>query len=128
MQTADDGVHFCLGGNTNQTSDELKPAFLYVWKVGEQPTPIASLGQIGAQTGPRLFACSFNTDLAVVGELAIQSFTELWVIRPSTGALLYHRTYPHSPSLQFSAAFDGRLLAEGTVEPASTVIRRVRHN
>lgn len=123
MQTADDGVHFCLAGNTNQTSDELKPAFLYVWKVGEQPTPIASLGQIGAQTGPVLLACSFTTDLAVVGELSIQSFTELWVIRPSTGALLYHRAYPRSPSLQFSAAFDGRLLAEGTVEPASTVIR-----
>jgi len=121
--TADDGVHYCLAGNTDQITDALKPAYLYVWKTGEQPKAIAPVGQIVAQTGPELLACSFNTDLAVVGQLSIQSFTELWVIRPSTGALLYHRTYARTQFLQFSASADGRLLAEGTVQPASTVIR-----
>ncbi len=78
-------------------------------------------------------ACSFLSDRAVVVETVIIGASDVWVIKLSTGALLYHRQYSNQQTPDVRASHDGMYLAEqtaafdaqGALRGGATVIRRV---
>ena len=133
---ADDNRQRCemsTANGTIPTGQSVEPAWLYAGPIGSPLRRVAQAGEYGGQTGPRVAACSSLTDRAVVVQDAIMWAREVWVLRLSTGALLYHHLYgSQQVSTSIVASRDGRYLAEelmpadpqGQVVFGDTQIRR----
>jgi hypothetical protein len=132
---SDDSQHFCAmqtasGGIPTGNGE---PAWLFAGPIEGPLHRVAQAGQFGGQSGPRAVACSYLSDRAVVVETVIMGPSDVWVIKLSTGALLYHRQYSNQQTASVSASHDGRYLAEqsmaldaqGALREGATVIRRV---
>jgi hypothetical protein len=114
-------------GPTGQSSTE--PAWLFAGPIGSPMHRVAQAGEYGGQTGPHMAACSPLSDRAVVVQNAIMWGREVWVLRLSTGAVLYHHLYgSQEVSTVIVASHDGRYLAEelmsGDTAFGDTQIRR----
>jgi len=113
----DDSRHRCQlstangSGPTGQSATE--PAWLFAGPIGSPMHRVAQVGEYGGQTGPHVAACSPLSDRAVVVQNAIMSGREVWVLRLSTGAVVYHHLYgSQQVSTVIVASRDGRYLAE----------------
>lgn len=131
---SDDSRHVCAvrtaNGGIPQGNGE--PAWLFAGPIEGPLHRVAQAGQFGGQSGAGAMACSFLNDRAVVVETVIMGASDVWVLRLSTGALLYHRQYSNQQTAYIRASHDGQYLAEQTWSPspgaglpAYTVIRRV---
>jgi hypothetical protein len=114
-------------GPTGQSSTE--PAWLFAGPIGSPMHRVAQVGEYGGQTGPQVAACSPLSDRAVVVQNAIAWGREVWVLRLSNGAVLYHHLYgSQEVSTSIVASHDGRYLAEelmpGDAVFGDTQIRR----
>jgi hypothetical protein len=106
-------------------SADMGPSWLFTGPIGGPLRRVAQAGQNGGQSGPRIVACSYQNDRAVVVEDVIMWTSEVRVVSLSTGALLYQHQYPSGQvASSVVASHDGRYLAEQTVSPADTLIRR----
>lgn len=126
---ADDSRHVCqmVGANGQSTG----PTTFQLVQPGNPPRDVASLGQVLGQTAPSVLACSVLSDRAVVAQGGLMgSSTEVWVLRLSTGAVLYHSSFPTgSAGVALVASRDGQYLAETAsaccaTGPPSTTIHR----
>jgi hypothetical protein len=115
------------------TGQSTEPAWLFAGPIGSPMHRVAQIGEYGGQTGPQVAACSPLSDRAVVVQNAIMWARDVWVIRLSTGAVLYHHPYGgQQVSTVVVASHDGRYLAEelmstdaqGMVVFGDTQIRR----
>jgi hypothetical protein len=133
---SDDSRHVCVmrtaSGGIPQGNNE--PSWLFAGPIEGPLHRVAQAGQVGGQSGPNVMACSFLNDRAVVVETVLIGASDVWVIRLSTGALLYHRQYSNQQTAYIRASHDGKYLAEQTAIPpvgmglpayGATVIRRV---
>jgi Big-like domain-containing protein len=128
---SDDSRHFCLVGTASggvPTGDN-EPAWLFAGPIEGPLHRVAQFGQFGGQLGAGPIACSFQNDRAVVVQTVIMGASDAWVIKLSTGALLYHRQYTNVETPFIRASHDGQYLAEQTASPnatgfGATVIRR----
>ena len=132
---SDDSRHVCVmrsaSGGIPQGNAE--PAWLFAGPIEGPLHRVAQAGSVGGQSGPRIVACSYQNDRAVVVEDVIMWTSEVWVYRLSTGALLYHHQYTSGAvASSVMASRDGRYLAEQTTSTdaqghqiyADTFIRR----
>jgi hypothetical protein len=132
---ADDSRHFCAmqtasGGIPTGNGE---PAWLFAGPIEGPLHRVAQAGQFGGQSGPRAVACSFLSDRAVVVETVIMGVSDVWVIKLSTGALLFQRQYSNQQTPFVSASHDGMYLAEqtaafdaqGALRGGATLIRQV---
>ena len=127
---SDDSRHFCLVGTASGAvpTGNNEPAWLFAGPIEGPLHRVAQLGQFGGQSGAGAIACSFLSDRAVVEETVIMGTSDVWVIKLSTGALLYHRQYSNEQTPFVRASHDGQYLAEQTASTnafGATVIRRV---
>jgi hypothetical protein len=130
---SDDSRHFCLVGTASGAvpTGNNEPAWLFAGPIEGPLRRVAQFGQIGGQSNASAIACSFLSDRAVVQQTVIMGTSDIWVIKLSTGALLYHRQYVNTETPFVRASHDGQYLAEQTASPSSgagfgaTVIRRV---
>jgi hypothetical protein len=113
---ADDGRHYC---QMVATSGFLTaPATLVLGTAGQQARSVAQLGPIGSGSGAAVAACSIERDRAVVfgmERIGDNFVPTLWVLRLSTGGLLWKRTYPvpqGPPTLDIVASRDGQYIVE----------------
>jgi hypothetical protein len=132
---SDDSRHVCLmrtaDGGLAQGNGE--PAWLFAGPIEGPLHRVAQAGQFGGQSGAGVSACSFLSDRAVVVETVIMGASDVWVIKLSTGALLYHRQYAIADTPSILASHDGQYLAEQTMavdaqgaqRQGATLIRRV---
>jgi hypothetical protein len=133
---SDDSRHLCVvrtaDGGIPQGNGE--PAWLFAGPLEGPLHRVAQAGQFGGQSGAAAIACSFLSDRAVVVETVLIGASDVWVIKLSTGALLYHRQYANGLTPSILASHDGKYLAEQTAIPpvgmglpayGPTVIRRV---
>jgi hypothetical protein len=129
---ADDSRHLCALEAPGPLPEG--PTTLQVSRPGDAPRGVAQLGTIYAQSAPRVLACSILNDRAVVVQQGpIGNALELWVLRLSTGKLLFHTTFsPSGPQTFVSASRDGQLLGVSTVtssvkgccgQPDATIVR-----
>ena len=112
---ADDSRHSCYMSTANGATPtgNAEQAWLFYGPVGGPGHRVAQVGEYGGQTGPSVAACSALTDRAVVVQEAIMWAREVWLIRLSTGAVLYHHVYPDGQvASSVVASHDGRYLAE----------------
>ena len=113
---ADDSRHVCTmrgasGGDF--TGPEPVPSWIFTGPIGGSLHRVAQAGQVGGQSGPRIVACSYQSDRAVVVEDVIMWTSEVRVVSLSTGALLYQHQYPDGQvASSLVASHDGRYLAE----------------
>ena len=133
---ADDSRHMCAMRNAaggDFGGPEPEPGWIFAGPIGGPLHRIAQAGSVGGQSGPRIVACSYQNDRAVVVEDVIMWTSEVWVYRLSTGALLYHHQYSSGAvASSVMASRDGRYLAEQTTSTdaqghqiyADTIIRR----
>jgi hypothetical protein len=133
---ADDSRHVCTmrsaaGGDF--TGAEPEPSWLFAGSIGGPLHRVAQAGQVAGQSGPRIVACSYQNDRAVVVEDVIMWTSEVRVVSLSSGALLYRHQYPSGQvASSLVASHDGRYLAEqlmssdaqGHQIDADTLIRR----
>lgn len=131
---SDDSRHFCVmrtaSGGAFMGNGE--PAWLFAGPIEGPLNRVAQAGSVGGQSGPGVIACSFLSDRAVVVQTVILGASDVWVIKLSTGALLYHRQYPNQETPFVRASHDGQYLAEqtaafdagGALRHGATVIRR----
>jgi len=114
---SDDSRHVCVmrsaSGGIPQGNAE--PAWLFAGPIEGPLHRVAQAGQYGGQSGAETIACSFLSDRAVVVETVIMGASDVWVIKLSTGALLYHRQYANEQTPFIRASHDGQYLAEQTV-------------
>jgi hypothetical protein len=133
---SDDSRHFCLVGTASGAvpTGSNEPAWLFAGPIEGPLRRVAQFGQIGGQSGAGPIACSFQNDRAVVVQTVIMGASDVWVIKLSTGALLYHRQYSNEQTPFIRASHDGQYLAEQTAAASNgagpqgfgaTVIRRV---
>jgi hypothetical protein len=133
---SDDSRHFCLVGTASGAvpTGNNEPAWLFAGPLEGPLHRVAQVGQFGGQSGAGPIACSFLNDRAVVVEDVIMGASDVWVVKLSTGALLYHRQYATGQTPLIRASHDGQYLAEQTATPpvgtglsayGPTVIRRV---
>jgi Big-like domain-containing protein len=132
---SDDSRHLCsmrtADGGIPQGNGE--PAWLFAGPIEGPPHRVAQAGQFGGESGPGVMACSFLSDRAVVVETVLIGASDVWVIKLSTGALLYHRQYSNQQTAYIRASHDGQYLAEqtwtaspgGGLTYGATVIRRI---
>jgi hypothetical protein len=133
---SDDSAHLCVvrtaDGGIPQGNGE--PAWLFAGPIEGPLHRVAQFGQFGGQSGAGPIACSYQNDRAVVVETVIMGASDVWVIKLSTGALLYLRSYDPARTAYIRASHDGRYLAEQTSTPSpgpglpafgATVIRQV---
>ena len=128
---SDDSRHFCLVGTASGgvPTGSNEPAWLFAGPIEGPLHRVVQLGQFGGQLGAGPIACSFQNDRAVVVQTVIMGASDAWVIKLSTGALLYHRQYTNVETPFIRASRDGQYLAEQTASPnatgfGATVIRR----
>jgi hypothetical protein len=128
---SDDSRHFCLVGTASGgvPTGSNEPAWLFAGPIEGPLHRVVQLGQFGGQLGAGPIACSFQNDRAVVVQTVIMGASDAWVIKLSTGALLYHRPYTNVETPFIRASHDGQYLAEQTASPnatgfGATVIRR----
>jgi hypothetical protein len=128
---SDDSRHFCLVGTASGAvpTGNNEPAWLFAGPIEGPLHRVAQFGQFGGQSGAGTIACSFQNDRAVVVETVIMGASDAWVIKLSTGALLYHRQYTNVETPFIRASHDGQYLAEQTASSnatgfGATVIRR----
>ncbi|HXN02271.1 MAG TPA: Ig-like domain-containing protein [Candidatus Dormibacteraeota bacterium] len=132
---ADDSRHVCAMRNATggDFGGDGEPSWLFTGPIGGSLHRVAQVGQVGGQSGPRIVACSYQNDRAVVVEDVIMWTSEVRVIRLSTGTVIYQRQYPSSTvASSVVASHDGRYLAEQTLSPdaqglqvyGDTLIRR----
>jgi hypothetical protein len=125
---ADDNHNLCEIGPNGTTSNE---QWVFIGRLDGPSRPIAPVGTIGARSGIGLLACSVLNDRVVAAEVGMTGISSLRVLTPSTGHLLYQRTYSGSPTFVISS-HDGKYLAEqttsydtqGVVQSGMTLIRR----
>jgi hypothetical protein len=116
---ADDSRHVCTmrsasGGDF--TGPEPVLSWIFTGPIGGSLHRVAQAGQVGGQSGPRIVACSYQNDRAVVVEDVIMWTSEVRVVSLSTGALLYQHQYPSGQvASSMVASHDGRYLAEQTM-------------
>lgn len=115
------------------TGQSTEPAWLFAGPIGSPLHRVAQAGEYGGQTGPHVAACSPLSDRAVVVQDAVMWARETWVLRLSTGSVIYHHVYgSQQVSTMIVASHDGRYLAEelmssdpqGLVRFGDTQIRR----
>jgi hypothetical protein len=113
---SDDNRHFCMVATANggTPTGNNEPAWLFAGPMEGPLHRVAQAGQFGGQSGAQVIACSFLSDRAVVGETVIMGVSDVWVIKLSTGALLYHRQYSNQQTAFIRASHDGQYLAEET--------------
>jgi hypothetical protein len=124
---ADDSRHVCAMRNATggDFGGDGEPSWLFTGPIGGSLHRVAQVGQVGGQSGPRVAACSYQNDRAVVVEDVIMWTSEVRVVSLSTGALLYQHQYPSGQvASSVVASHDGRYLAEQTMSSGDTVIRR----
>jgi hypothetical protein len=116
---ADDSRHVCSMRNASGGdfgAVEPDPSWLFTGPIGGPLRRVAQAGQVGGQSGPRIVACSYANDRAVVVEDVIMYTSEVWIYRLSTGSLLYHHQYTNAAvASSVVASHDGRYLAEQLV-------------
>ncbi len=132
---SDDSRHFCAMQTASGgiASGNGEPAWLFAGPIEGPVHRVAQAGEFGGQSGPQAVACSFLSDRAIVVETVIIGASDVWVIKLSTGALLYHRQYSNQRIPDVRASHDGMYLAEqtaafdaqGALRGGATVIRRV---
>ena len=128
---SDDSRHFCLVGTASGAvpTGNSEPAWLFAGPIEGPLRRVAQFGQFGGQSGAGPIACSFQNDRAVVVETVIMGASDVWIIKLSTGALLFHRQYANDQTPFIRASHDGQYLAEQTAPSngtgfGATVIRR----
>jgi hypothetical protein len=93
-----------------------EPSWIFTGPIGGSLHRVAQAGQVGGQSGPRIVACSYQNDRAVVVEDVIMWTSEVRVVSLSTGAVLYQHQYPSGQvASSVVASHDGRYLAEQTM-------------
>ncbi|HXM52363.1 MAG TPA: Ig-like domain-containing protein [Candidatus Binatus sp.] len=139
---SDDSRHFCVmrtasggapTGNGRAPTGNGEPAWLFAGPIEGPLRRVAQAGQFGGQSGPGAVACSFLSDRAVVVETVIMGASDVWVIKLSTGAPIYHHQYSSEQTPFIRASHDGQYLAEqtaavdaqGALRHGATVIRRI---
>ncbi len=120
----DDSRHLCTLGDPSGQAQEGTVAVLSTVEAGGVPRQVARVGVIGGQRGPGIAACSFLADQAVVVQINVSWSAEVWLVRLSTGAVLYHGTFPADQVTVF-ASRDGQYLAEDDYKSGTAVIRHV---
>jgi hypothetical protein len=133
---SDDSRHICAMRDANGGdigSQEGQPTWLFAGSIGGPLHRIGQAGHAGGQSGPRIVACSFLNDRAVVVEDVIQYTSEVRILALSSGALIYQHQYTgNAVASSVVASHDGRYLAEQTMSTdaqgqqgyADTLIRR----
>lgn len=109
----DDSRHLCQMATRSSLFEG--PTTLQLIQPGQPPRDVAQVGTAFAQSAPSVLACSMLGDRAVVVETGpIGNALELWVLRLSTGDILYHKTFPTTggAATRVTASRDGQLLAE----------------
>jgi hypothetical protein len=118
---ADDSRHVCDMRNANGGdfgAVEPQASWLFTGPIGGPLRRVGQAGQVGGQSGPRILACSYQNDRAVVAQDVIAWTSEVRVFALSTGALVYQHQYPSGQvASSVVASHDGRYLAE---QPVST--------
>ncbi len=115
---ADDSRHMCAMRNANggDFGGANEPSWLFAGPLGGPLHRIGQAGSVGGQSGPRIVACSFLSDRAVVVEDVIMYTSEVRILALSTGALIYQHQYPSGQvASSVVASHDGRYLAEQTM-------------
>ena len=113
---SDDGQHYCTMVSASafgQTSGV--PTTLQVVQVGKSPRNVVQVGRLYEQTFVRVAACSMATDQAVVVQSSGQGIgtVQWWVVRISTGRILFTKAYPGGASeIEIRASIDGQYIAE----------------
>jgi hypothetical protein len=132
---ADDSRHVCAMGTADGSipSGNGEPGWLFTGQLGSVLHRVVQFGTYGGQSAPRLVACSYQNDRAVVEQDGPMSANEVRVFILSTGALLYQHQYTSGQVASWMlASHDGRYLAEQTISPdaqgrqvfGDTLIRR----
>jgi hypothetical protein len=129
---ADDSRHLCL--TAGPAGATVGPATLELVQPGQPAHSVAQLGRVSgqSQSGLTVRACSMAADVAVVTQDGpIGNAVELWAVRLSSGAVLFHETPPSGAqgTTMVVASRDGQLIAEmaTTCCPtavSSTTVRR----
>ena len=97
-----------------------EPGWLFTGSIGTAGHRVAQLGEFGGQSAPSVVACSPSTDRAVVAEGVIMWTREVWLVRLSTGTVLYHHLYADGQVASLViASHDGRYLAEQLIMSSS---------
>jgi hypothetical protein len=115
---ADDSRHVCAMRNATggDFGGDGEPSWIFTGPIGGSLHRVAQAGQVGGQSGPRIVACSYQNDRAVVVEDVIMWTSEVRVVSLSTGAVLYQHQYPSGQvASSVVASHDGRYLAEQTM-------------
>lgn len=116
---ADDSRHVCAMRNANGGdfgAVEPEPSWLFSGPIGGPLHRVAQAGQVGGQSAPRIVACSYQNDRAVVVEEVIAWTSEVRCFQLSTGALVYQHQYKSGEVVSsLVASHDGRYLAEQTM-------------
>ena len=79
---ADDSRHMCAMRNAaggDFGGPEPEPGWIFAGPIGGPLHRIAQAGSVGGQSGPRIVACSYQNDRAVVVEDVIMWTSEVWV-------------------------------------------------
>jgi hypothetical protein len=112
---ADDSRHLCQ--TVGPAGTAVGPATLQLLQPGQPARTVAQLGRIAgqSQSGLTVSACSVAADVAVVTQtVPIGNAVEVWAVRLSSGAVLFHATLPSGGqgTTMITASRDGQLLAE----------------
>jgi hypothetical protein len=98
-----------FGGNN-------EPSWLFAGPLDGPLRRIGQAGQVGGQSGPRIVACSYLNDRAVVEQDGPMWASEVRILALSTGALIYRHLYASGQvGSSLVASHDGRYLAEQTL-------------
>jgi len=117
---ADDSRHMCTmrnanGGEFTGTAGQ-EPSWVFAGPLGGPLHRVGQAGSVGGQSGPRIVACSYLNDRAVVEQDGIMSATEVRILALSTGALIYQHQYTTGQVASvIVSSRDGRYLAEQTI-------------
>jgi hypothetical protein len=120
---ADDGQHYCsVVSNVGQLPAGGAPSTLQVTTVGQPPRNVVQLGSFGDQTSVGAAACSLEKDVAVVVHSGSSGNTiQFWVIKLSTGRILWTRSYAGQDASTFDVrpSRDAQFIAENKYTPSA---------
>ena len=113
LKWSDDSRHFCVTRNVSGASNEgtTEQAWLFEGAIDGPMRRVAQFGVFGGQSTVDVAACSVLTDRAVLTQIGVSGVSKVRVVRLSTGATLFERSY--SPEVTWvSTSHDGQYLAE----------------
>ena len=113
---ADDGQHFCQMVPYDSLGANGLPATLQLVTPGQLPQNVAQVGKVYEQVITRVAACSVRKDRAVVvqGYGNSPSTAQYWIVKLSTGKVLWTHSFDVSNAVTVVASPDGEFVAENS--------------